>query len=336
MLNSELLKKTTEELKKLEEESRAELFALKFQAAMGNLEKPHRISLLRKQIARILTIISQRRIAGENTQINVKIDLKETYAKIEKESQAFAKERKAKIEKMMADQEVKENDFSSLMDLPLDEAMLGNEASSEAEPVASEAPTEESTTKTAKPATKKPAPKKPVAEKAVAEKAPAPKASSKPAAKPASPATKGDALKSLIAKNEAEKDAKAKATTPKPAKPATVTVKSVTSAKAEIEVEKLAPKTAKGTGEVKAKVEKDAKAKLAEMKSTLAAGTAKGKGTGVKIDISTKQKDPNAKEYTYGANWEENRDKIAKATTKKVSATSETAKKTTAKKGTTK
>ena len=301
MLNSELLKKSTEELKKLEEESRAELFALKFQAAMGNLEKPHRISLLRKQIARILTIISQRRIAGENTQINVKIDLKETYAKIEKESQAFAKERKAKIEKMMADQEAKENDFSSLMDLPLDEAMLGGDASAEAsKPVANEAPVEAAPTKTAK------------------------------------PAPKDDALKSLIAKNEAEKVAKAKATTPKPASPATVTVKSVTSAKAEIEVEKLGPKTANGTGEVKAKVEKDAKAKLAEMKSTLAAGTAKGKGTSVKIDISTKQKKPNVKEYTYGANWEENRDKIAKATTKKVSVTSEAAKKTTTKKGTTK
>ncbi|WP_368486257.1 50S ribosomal protein L29 [Spiroplasma sp. DGKH1] len=335
MLNSELLKKSTEELKKLEEESRAELFALKFQAAMGNLEKPHRISLLRKQIARILTIISQRRIAGENTQINVKIDLKETYAKIEKESQAFAKERKAKIEKMMADQEAKENDFSSLMDLPLDEAMLdANDEVSES--VANEAPAKATPPTAAKPTAKKPAPKKPVAEKAASAKAPAPKAASKPATKPAPSTPKDDALKSLIAKNEAEKVAKAKATTPKPAKPATVTVKSVTSAKAEIEVEKLGPKTAKGTGEVKAKVEKDAKAKLAEMKSTLAAGTAKGKGTGVKIDISTKQKDPNAKEYTYGANWEENRDKIAKATTKKVSATSETAKKTTTKKGTTK
>ncbi|AHF60733.1 hypothetical protein P344_01720 [Spiroplasma mirum ATCC 29335] len=299
MLNSELLKKSTEELKKLEEESRAELFALKFQAAMGNLEKPHRISLLRKQIARILTIISQRRIAGENTQINVKIDLKETYAKIEKESQAFAKERKGKIEKMMADQEAKENDFSSLMDLPLDEAMLGDDASAEAsKPVANEAPVEAAPTKTAKPAAKKPTPKKPVVEKPVTEKVPPLKAVSKPA------------------------------------KPAMVTVKSVTSAKAEIEVEKLGPKTAKGT--VEAKVEKNAKAKLAEMKSTLAAGTAKGKGTGVKIDISTKQKAPNAKEYTYGANWEENRDKIAKATIKKVSATREAAKKTTTKKGTTK
>jgi len=120
---NDLTKKSVEELKKLEEESRAELFALRFQSAMGNLEKPHRIGELKKQIARILTILSAHKNAGENTAINVKVNLNETYAKIEKESQAFAKQRKAKIEQMMAEQQAAEGEMLNLMDLPLNDAM---------------------------------------------------------------------------------------------------------------------------------------------------------------------------------------------------------------------
>lgn len=47
---NDLLKKSVEELKKIEEESRAELFALRFQLSMGNLEKPHRIKELKKKL----------------------------------------------------------------------------------------------------------------------------------------------------------------------------------------------------------------------------------------------------------------------------------------------
>lgn len=93
-----LNKKTIEELKKMEEESRAELFALRFQSSMGNLKKPHRIGELKKQIARILTILFFRKNSGENTAINVKINLNKTYDKIKKESKIFEEQQNKKNE----------------------------------------------------------------------------------------------------------------------------------------------------------------------------------------------------------------------------------------------
>ncbi|WP_425380291.1 50S ribosomal protein L29 [Spiroplasma endosymbiont of Stenodema calcarata] len=372
---NDLNKKSVEELKKLEEESRAELFALRFQSAMGNLEKPHRIGELKKQIARILTILFSRKNAGENTAINVNINLSETYAKIEKESQAFAKQRKAKIDKMMSEQQASEDNMSSLMDLPLTEAMeitdevdnvspsvvaevkkpavvkekvtkesLPTTASKPAAPAAEKAPkapsqpsskkgvTNESLTPVVKPAPVKPTPKAPSSAKA------APTASTKTTtvkSTPVKPAVdKKTAVKSSIKKNEpAAQPAKvgskppASATTNK----TTVTVKSVTSAKAEIEVSKKTNK-ATGTNTAKKDVELNAKEKLAAMKSAIATGTVKGRGTGVKIDLDLKAKDPKASEYIYGANWKENRDKILNAgkTTKK--ADDKTIKKGTGKK----
>ncbi|WHQ36883.1 50S ribosomal protein L29 [Spiroplasma sp. SV19] len=380
---NDLNKKSVEELKKLEEESRAELFALRFQSAMGNLEKPHRIGELKKQIARILTILSSRKKAGENTAVNVKINLSETYAKIEKESQEFAKQRKAKIDQMMAEQQASEDNMASLMDLPLADAMqISDEASSpetatladvkkpavvKAEPVKevsttpvkkpaasvkeskpaasvkeskSAAPVKESkpaAEKTPKPAAKKEADKKPAA--SVVKKEPvkaAPKAaptvvSKAPVAKKESAKsadTKDATLKSLIKENETAKAA-SKPAAPKTSSKSTVTVKSVTSAKAEIEVPKVTKK-ATGTNTVKKDVKLNAKEKLAAMKSSISIGTAKGRGTGVKIDLDLKAKDPKASEYTYGTNWKENRDKILTAgkTTKKADD------KTTTKKGT--
>ncbi|WP_419334804.1 50S ribosomal protein L29 [Spiroplasma endosymbiont of Sarcophaga variegata] len=362
---NDLNKKSVEELKRLEEESRAELFALRFQSAMGNLEKPHRIGELKKQIARILTILSSRKKAGENTAINVKINLSETYAKIEKESQEFAKQRKAKIDQIMAEQEGPEDNMASLMDLPLTDAMEMTAEGPNLEPVAkaddkkpaavkaattkevSAAPAKKpaaqlqeskpAANKTTKSAPKKEADKKPTTpavkkEPAKATPKAAPAASSKtPVVKkePAKPAGANDAaLKSLIKKNEAAK-AVSKPAAPTTSSKSTVTVKSVTSAKAEIEMPKVTKKST-GTNTAKKDVELNAKEKLAAMKSSISIGTEKGRGTGVKINLDLKAKDPKASEYTYGTNWKENRDKILTAgkTTKKADD------KTTTKKGT--
>ena len=71
-MDQELRQKTTADLLKMQEESRAELFALRFQIALGNVAKPHRIRLLRKRIARILTIIAERQKAGEAVMQSVK------------------------------------------------------------------------------------------------------------------------------------------------------------------------------------------------------------------------------------------------------------------------
>ena len=61
MKTNELRKLTTEELTKKVNESKEELFSLRMQKATGMLEKPSRIHELRKEVARINTILNERR-----------------------------------------------------------------------------------------------------------------------------------------------------------------------------------------------------------------------------------------------------------------------------------
>lgn len=60
MKAKELRELTTEELLKKEDELRTELYNLRFQSAVGNLEKPSKIKEDRKTIARIKMIITER------------------------------------------------------------------------------------------------------------------------------------------------------------------------------------------------------------------------------------------------------------------------------------
>jgi large subunit ribosomal protein L29 len=63
MKMNEIRKLTTENLNKKLEENKKELFNLKFSAATGNLEKPHRIKELRHEVARIKTVIRERELS---------------------------------------------------------------------------------------------------------------------------------------------------------------------------------------------------------------------------------------------------------------------------------
>lgn len=60
MKPSELRAKTVEELREKEKELRKELFNLRFRLATGELENPMRIRSVRKDIARVLTIITEK------------------------------------------------------------------------------------------------------------------------------------------------------------------------------------------------------------------------------------------------------------------------------------
>jgi large subunit ribosomal protein L29 len=53
---------STEELIKKIESNKVELFNLRFSQATGNLEKPSKIGELRKEVARIKTIIREREL----------------------------------------------------------------------------------------------------------------------------------------------------------------------------------------------------------------------------------------------------------------------------------
>ena len=63
MKMTDIRKLTTKELDKKLEESKKELFNLKFAASTGNLEKPHRIKELRHDVAKIKTVIRERQLS---------------------------------------------------------------------------------------------------------------------------------------------------------------------------------------------------------------------------------------------------------------------------------
>ncbi|MGD2080312.1 MAG: 50S ribosomal protein L29 [Nitrospirota bacterium] len=62
----EMREMTVEELRGKESELRKELFNLRFQAATGEIENPLRMRTVRKDIARLLTVIKQKETEGKN------------------------------------------------------------------------------------------------------------------------------------------------------------------------------------------------------------------------------------------------------------------------------
>ncbi len=62
MKNEEIRKLSQEEIIKKISEHKEELFNLRFSQATGNLEKPSRISQLRKEVARMKTILREREL----------------------------------------------------------------------------------------------------------------------------------------------------------------------------------------------------------------------------------------------------------------------------------
>lgn len=60
-----LRKLTDEELNTKIKASKEELFSLRLKQSTGTLEKPNKIHELRKDIARMKTILSERKIGGE-------------------------------------------------------------------------------------------------------------------------------------------------------------------------------------------------------------------------------------------------------------------------------
>ena len=60
MKAAELRETSIEELQKKEQDLRKELFNLRFQQATGEIENPMRIRAIKKSIAKILTVITEK------------------------------------------------------------------------------------------------------------------------------------------------------------------------------------------------------------------------------------------------------------------------------------
>ena len=57
---NDIRKMTTEEINKKVVDAKQELFNLRFESALGNLEKPSRIKELRHDVARLKTVLRER------------------------------------------------------------------------------------------------------------------------------------------------------------------------------------------------------------------------------------------------------------------------------------
>ena len=62
---NDIRKMSAEELDAKLKELKSELFNLRFQHAINQLENPHRIADVKKDIARVMTIIGEKKSAGE-------------------------------------------------------------------------------------------------------------------------------------------------------------------------------------------------------------------------------------------------------------------------------
>ena len=62
MTSREIREKTIEELKILAKDLKEELFKLRMKSGTGQLEKPHRLGEIKKDIARVLTILKEKQV----------------------------------------------------------------------------------------------------------------------------------------------------------------------------------------------------------------------------------------------------------------------------------
>lgn len=65
---SGLREKTADELLKDEQDLRTQLFKLRFQQSTGQAESPHRIKGVRRDLARVLTVLSEKGRSDEAKQ----------------------------------------------------------------------------------------------------------------------------------------------------------------------------------------------------------------------------------------------------------------------------
>lgn len=70
MKPSELRAMTIDELMQKEQDLRKELFNLRFQQATGEIENPKRIYAVRKGIAKVLTIKTEKSVSEQKTDTN--------------------------------------------------------------------------------------------------------------------------------------------------------------------------------------------------------------------------------------------------------------------------
>ena len=86
-------------------ELKSELFKLRFSLATNGLDNPMKIKEVKKDIARIKTVLTQRELNGEN--VEVKAEVKEAKTEAKKEESKETKKTATKRTKKVAEKESK-------------------------------------------------------------------------------------------------------------------------------------------------------------------------------------------------------------------------------------
>ncbi|AOG60815.1 50S ribosomal protein L29 [Spiroplasma helicoides] len=298
----DLRQKSVEDLKKLYEDHRAELFALKFQAAVGSLEQTHKIKLLRRSIARIETLLKERAKAGEVVTKVIKPDYAKAVESAEQAGKEVRKKQRELIEKMQQEQygagSALDNDAiaAAMAAASVEDNSANQVVEVEAKkPASASKPAKSESVKEEKPAKEAAAPK---AAKSTATKEAAPKTAKPAASAKKAASSSDDKIEPLLTKEPAKaKSPKAKAADVEPKEvPHGKTTAKVTKPKA---VENKEPVSVE-TGEAKATGK--GKAALGEVKTkTIKIDSVKGENIeGIELKLAKKPKQ--VKTYTYGSN----------------------------------
>lgn len=101
MIVKDLRQKNLKELSKIIDDLKAELFMLRFKNSTGQLDQPHKINLIRKDIARVFTVINEK---NDN-----KIISKTKKTKILEEKNSKVKIKEPKTKKSKTSNEKKSN-----------------------------------------------------------------------------------------------------------------------------------------------------------------------------------------------------------------------------------
>ncbi|AAT75487.1 50S ribosomal protein L29 [Mesoplasma florum L1] len=104
-LMDEIRALSVEQLLERNEAKKAELFALKFQAAVGSLEQTHRIKEIKKEIARIQLVIAEKAKAGEEVNKTVKTNYNQAVTEAEKAGKEVRAKQRKMIEELQAQYE---------------------------------------------------------------------------------------------------------------------------------------------------------------------------------------------------------------------------------------
>jgi large subunit ribosomal protein L29 len=94
MKGQQIRELSDEELQQKEEELIEQLFKLRFQQAIGQIENPQKLKLIRKDIARVKTVIRERQITGQTISKSVEVEEEKEEKKKKEEKRKEEKKKK--------------------------------------------------------------------------------------------------------------------------------------------------------------------------------------------------------------------------------------------------